>query len=84
MKSSPKRIKPTDWVSRLPAIKDMMRFMTDNQIAEQYNVSTKTIKDLRRKHRLPRSEDKNKTPADRMPKQLVGNIAWDFTGMDLN
>jgi len=74
----------TDWVARIPYIKDMMRFMTDRQIADQYNVKTKTIKDVRRRHGLARPGEKMNLKPERTPKQIAKTQSWDFSWQNLN
>lgn len=75
--------KRINWIERLPYIKDMMRFMSDKQIADQYKVNVKTIKDVRRKHKMPRPDDKFNAGPDRMPRQIAPSPNFDFHGDNL-
>lgn len=75
--------KRINWIERLPYIKDMMRNMSDAQIAAQYRVNVKTVKDVRRKHGLARPEDRINPCPDRMPCQIAPSPNFDFHGDNL-
>lgn len=68
--------KARGWGARMPYIKDMMRTMTDEQIAKQYNVTPKAFRAIRKYHGEYRKGEPLSIRDAKKPEPLP--LKWNF------